>query len=428
MTSLSFKTNSERYKQQKIRIKRTSKMKQQINLPMIKNILTLRYDPTKQIQSSKFNTENFTPMYDKLDIDKIESIISKTIQEKITEDRVVVALSGGIDSVLVLALLRKIFPDIKIDAISVKFIDSVDETEIAASLASQFNANHHVITIENFLEELPKAISIIKMPFWDTHWYHLSKSAKQFSNILVSGDGGDELFGGYTFRYEKFLSKIDDTSTIKDKTKKYLECHERDWVPDQTEIFSENSNFSWDEIYTHIKPNFENELEMLDQVFLADINGKLLYNWMPINGSFHNYFGIKSVTPLLSDEMIQYALHMKNALKYDRANNIGKIPLREILSKYINPEHITQSKQGFSVNTVNLWKNYGKVLCNNYLSEARIVKDGWIRQEWISNHLKEIESNLDVRYVNKFLGLLAFEVWYRIFITKEMKSDTKLST
>ena len=396
---------------------------------MIKNILTLRYNPDLKSDWKKFTPNDFVKQKSTDHVDFVETSIIESIKNGIdsNEKRVSVALSGGIDSTLVISLLRETFPDINIDAISVKFADSIDETTIATKIAEKFNAEHHIISIENFLEELPRAIGIFKMPFWDTHWYHLSKSAKQFSNTLVSGDGGDELFGGYTFRYEKFLSKINDTTIIEDKTKRYLECHERDWVPDQAEIFTENSNFSWDEIYAYIKPNFENKLEALDQVFLADINGKLLYNWMPINGSFHNHFGIKSVTPLLSDEMIQYALHMKNELKYDRTKNIGKVPLRKILSKYISPDHITQSKQGFSVNTVNLWKNYGKVLCNNYLSESRIVRDGWIRQEWISNHLKEIENNLDVRYVNKFLGLLAFEVWYRIFITKEMNPETKLS-
>jgi len=33
----------------------------------------------------------------------------------------------------------------------------------------------------------------------------------------------------------------------------------------------------------------------------------------------------------------------------------------------------------------------------------------------------------DVRYVNKFLGLLAFEIWYRLFISKEMNSETTLT-
>ena len=35
-------------------------------------------------------------------------------------------------------------------------------------------------------------------------------------------------------------------------------------------------------------------------------------------------------------------------------------------------------------------------------------------------------KDLEVRYVNKFLGLLAFEIWYRMFITKEMNDDEKL--
>ena len=58
-----------------------------------------------------------------------------------------------------------------------------------------------------------------------------------------------------------------------------------------------------------------------------------------------------------------------------------------------------------------------------YLDEARIVNDGWINGSWIENHLK---SQLDVKYINKFLGLLSFEIWYRIFVTSEMDSKTLL--
>ena len=190
----------------------------------------------------------------------------------------------------------------------------MDETKIAKNIANKFNANHHIISIENFLQDLPKAISIIKMPFWDTHWFHMVKTASKFSTSLVSGDGGDELFGGYTFRYEKFFTNFNSNMTPLDRTKLYLECHERDWVPDQDQLFNSKIKFSWDEIYSKIIPYFDNSLSPLDQIFLADINGKLLYNWIPLNTSFHKFFKLKPITPILSKELIKYAPHLKNSI------------------------------------------------------------------------------------------------------------------
>jgi len=394
---------------------------------IINEVLSLRYCPSIDDNKNKFISNNFLPE-DKLNyLEHIEKLISLEIENKVKESNICVALSGGVDSTLVMSLLRKTKPDIKIDAISLKFADSVDETEIAGNIANKFNADHHVISIENFLEDLPKAISIIKMPFWDTHWFHMVKTASKFSTSLVSGDGGDELFGGYTFRYQKFLSNFNSGMSPLDRVKLYLECHERDWVLDQNELFGTKANFSWDKIYAKIIPYFDNSLSPIDQVFLADINGKLLYNWIPLNSSFHKFFNLKPITPILSKELMQYAPHLKNSIKYNQKTNIGKLPLREILSEHISPNLITPNKQGFSVNTINLWNSFGKEICHHYLDNARIVKDKWINEDWIKKHLKRIDEKMDVRYVNKFLGLLAFEIWYRIFITKEMNPETKLS-
>ena len=162
------------------------------NSIMIKEVLSLRYNPSLDISKNKFMVNDFLPEEKSNYLEHIEHSISSEIKNKVTDDNISVALSGGVDSTLVMALLRKTKPDIKIDAISLKFADSVDETEIAGNIANKFNADHHVVTIENFLEYLPKAISIIKMPFWDTHWFHMVKTASKFSASLVSGDGGDE--------------------------------------------------------------------------------------------------------------------------------------------------------------------------------------------------------------------------------------------
>ena len=197
---------------------------------MIKNILTLRYDPSLKTNWEKLSSEDFELKESSDYLESIEKSILTSIKKELidNEKRVSVALSGGVDSILLMSLLRKVFPDIEVEAISVKFSNSVDETKIANTIAEKFGANHHIIPIDNFLEELPKAISIIKMPFWDTHWYHIAKTAKKFSKSLVSGDGGDELFGGYTFRYEKFLSQVNPEMSPLEKTKLYLDCHERD--------------------------------------------------------------------------------------------------------------------------------------------------------------------------------------------------------
>ena len=68
---------------------------------------------------------------------------------------------------------------------------------------------------------------------------------------------------------------------------------------------------------------------------------------------------------------------------------------------------------------------FGHYLCSKYLLDSHIVNDGWINKLWIEKYIDKDE--LDVKYVNKFLGLLAFEIWYRLFITKDMNENTVLT-
>ncbi len=360
-------------------------------------------------------------------IDFIEKSIENTIKNQLETKNVKnisIALSGGVDSTLILAFLRKTLPDIQIDAISIKFANSIDETKSAAKIAEHFSANHHIVELDNYLRELPKAISIVKLPFWDIHWYYVVKNAQTFSKYLASGDGGDEIFGGYTFRYKKFLSLTTDNSTVLEKVKAYLECHERDRVPDQEKLFGSKCNFKWESIHDILIPYFDNNLPRLTQVLLADYNGKLLYNFSPINTALHNYFGMESITPLLSSQLISYVIPLSNKFKYDSQTNMGKLLLRKLLQKHKASSLISEEKLGFNVNTINLWHSHGRRLCEQYLLNSRIVQNGWINQEWIDQHLNK--TDLDVKYVNKFLGLLAFEIWYRLFITNEMKDTVTL--
>ena len=139
----------------------------------IKNILTLRYKPTKNSLIPKKTWKDFVEKPVSNPVDFVEDSIKSNIEYSIKNPKakVAVALSSGVDSTLVLALLKKTYPAIPISAISVKFAESIDESKYAAKIVQKFDADHHILYIENYLAELPAAINIIKQPFWDLHWY-----------------------------------------------------------------------------------------------------------------------------------------------------------------------------------------------------------------------------------------------------------------
>ena len=328
--------------------------------------------------SPKLLPENF---HEKQTDEKPEEFVEKSIREKISHEigtntgKIGISLSSGIDSTLILALLREEYPSNEIESVSVKFSESTDETNASKKISEKFQTNHHILEIDNFLEELPKAISIVKQPFWDLHWYYLTKEMKNFTDVFLSGDGGDELFAGYTFRYKKFLELTNENSTNQEKILAYLNCHERDWVPDQEQIFGREVQFNWNEIYKILGPYFDNSLPRLTQVFLADYNGKLTYNMNPLYKLIHEHFAIQNIAPIQNDELIQYSCAIPNDQKYDSKLNLGKIILLKLLEKYKVKNLISSNKQGFSVNTSKLWNSYGKKIFLHYFDKSRLVED-----------------------------------------------------
>ena len=138
-----------------------------VQLENIKQILTLRYSTNLESLSLKMMPEQFKIKKIANPENFVEESIKKSICVQLGNDpeKIGISLSSGIDSTLVLAILRKEYPNSAIESVSVKFSDSVDETENSKKISEKFETNHHVLEIDNFLKELPKAISIVKQPF-----------------------------------------------------------------------------------------------------------------------------------------------------------------------------------------------------------------------------------------------------------------------
>jgi asparagine synthase (glutamine-hydrolysing) len=111
-------------------------------------------------------------------------------------------LSGGIDSSSVVALMSEV-SDEPVETFSIGFQDRAhDERALARLVAARFNTNHHELVVEpESIDVLPKLVSHFQEPFADSSalpTYYMSKLARESVKVALSGDGGDELFVGYT--------------------------------------------------------------------------------------------------------------------------------------------------------------------------------------------------------------------------------------
>ena len=396
----------------------------------IRNLLTLRYDPSIEVTSSvpKLASNQIKRDVTHSSSKQIEEQFREIINTAISRHNpktISLALSTGVDSNLILSLLRDEYPNLDIKCISVSFGEEESEATYAKEIAESKDTDFYSVTVDNPLKDLPYLISIVKEPRWNLYQYYFMEKSKKFSNILFTGDGGDELFGGYTFRYNKFLRLLKKDDDWKQRTAHYLECHERDWVPDQEEIFGENIKFDWSSIYSLLKPYFDNDLDPLDQVFLADYNGKLIYDFVPTNDKFFNYLGIMGISPILDNKIIELSLKIPPSIKFNKKSNMGKLPLREILSR-LDSKNISDSKIGFGMDLKKLWTSSAKEIVGSKMSNASIFRDKLISRDFYERSIKRIEQTGDVRYISKMLQLLSLEIWYKIFITFESSPKSSL--
>lgn len=132
-------------------------------------------------------------------IQDLEDIIIRNIRQ-IPEKPLSVLLSGGIDSSLVLALIRKTWSELPIHTFTLAKSTDYPDIIFAREVAGLFGTEHHEIILsdkeyQNFEKKFSK-INLYGLK-GDINVYILCSIAKKYNNIIVTGDGGDECFGGY---------------------------------------------------------------------------------------------------------------------------------------------------------------------------------------------------------------------------------------
>lgn len=141
--------------------------------------------------------------YSQESVEHLRALLEDSVSKRLRSDVPVGAfLSGGMDSSLIVALSRIVSTD-DLQTFTVKFAGTgLDESEYARAVAEKYGTIHREIVVEDFgLDVLPRLVSQFDEPFADPSsvpTYYVTREASKFVKVCLSGDAGDELFGGYT--------------------------------------------------------------------------------------------------------------------------------------------------------------------------------------------------------------------------------------
>jgi asparagine synthase (glutamine-hydrolysing) len=139
-------------------------------------------------------------------LDELERRLEEAVRIRLISDVPLGALlSGGVDSSIIVALMARANSG-SVKTFSIGFPnEDFSETAHARAVAERFATNHNELIVDpDFSETLNKLTHMLEEPFADSSilpMYHVSRLARQHVKVALSGDGGDELYGGYE-RYQ----------------------------------------------------------------------------------------------------------------------------------------------------------------------------------------------------------------------------------
>ncbi|MBN2102753.1 asparagine synthase (glutamine-hydrolyzing) [bacterium] len=389
--------------------------------------------------------------------EKLSVLLNDAVRLRLISDVPLGAfLSGGLDSSIMVAQMAELM-DQPVKTFSIGFKESsYNELNYARAVAKKYQTEHHEFVIEaNALELTEKLICHLDEPFGDFSifpTYLVSKMARDYVTVVLSGDGGDELFAGYdTYRAHRFdrqfyhrLPKILKYGILEpmagrmkptEKKKGWINSYKRfiqgtrlpkslyhvRWMVflqamERKEIFTDDV---LDELapvdpydFIHEYSRQADGLHDVTRTGYIDVKSYLADDILVKVDRMSMAVSLEARVPYLDHRIVEFCYSLPPVLKMKGYRT--KYLLEKTFWNLLPSEVQRRDKQGFSIPIKNWIRGELRPMMLDLLSEDRIRQQGLFRPEtvhrWINEHLEGIENHSHTLW-----ALMVFQQWNEIY-------------
>lgn len=359
-------------------------------------------------------------------------------------------LSGGVDSSAIVAIMSQISTQ-PVKTFSIGFEErDYDETHYAQLVADQCHTDHvREVVRPDVMSILPKLIHQFDEPFADSSMvptYWVSQVARKHVTVALSGDGGDEVFGGYpwyTYGYRhNFLQSLIPVSIRPTaerigkviprftKLRPYLSVVNQPveyWGTRFTSFFSASSRA---QLYTHdavstlggyegekVKidafRHVENKLDWLSQMQYCDLTVYMPADILVKVDRASMLASLEVRAPLLDHIVFEYVATLPK--EYKRTYNNSKVILKRALGDLLPPAIHTRSKQGFGMPQSEWLAGPLNELMRETLTSKQAQARGLFDPAFVNDLIEAQQAHHQSDY--RLWALLCFELWANEYLT-----------
>ncbi|MGH2361269.1 MAG: asparagine synthase (glutamine-hydrolyzing), partial [bacterium] len=394
---------------------------------------------------------SFTPTChddEEVALERTRELIRDAVRVRLVSDVPLGAfLSGGVDSSVVVGFMSQLLSH-PVKTFSIGFQEAdFNELPYARRVAEYFGADHHELIVGPDLVPsiLPQLVWASDEPFGDSSMlptYYVSKLAREHVTVALSGDGGDEMFAGYThYRRERMVSRIPrlarqalglggrlmpDGIRGKQRLRNLTEALPLRYVRGmmlprlgtRAGLYTPDHLASLDGHDPYARQTGEfaavENLDVVTQMQYVDARNYLVDDILVKVDKASMFTSLETRMPLLDQHLVEYVASLQPSFRMPGGSL--KYLLKRVAAELVPPEILTRRKQGFGMPVEHWIRKELAEYTRAMLESGRARQRGIFDPEFLSGLLDAHSRGRWVNHSRAIWSLLCLEVWFQTYL------------